>query len=159
MTGLRATRIRTVLAAAGVAGLVFLTGCDAPLRSLPSTPPPSEAPAGCSGFSLRVAFLDQGESAEIGRGELTLLADDPAVGLHFAKPYTIEVPAGGANLDVPGLRPTVGVFVSNLGFSTLGEGFRQTMTIEWLSELEVRAIEPGCEPLLVSCDQAGCTGP
>ncbi len=94
----------------------------------------------------------------IARGELTLDTEDPDVGLEFVSPYTIEVPAGGANLDVPGLRPTIGAFVSDLAFAPLGDGFRQTMTIEWISELEVRAGGPDCEPVGVSCDLAGCAG-
>ncbi|MDE2659501.1 MAG: hypothetical protein OXI45_04760 [Acidobacteriota bacterium] len=88
---------------------------------------------------------------------MTLEAEDPEVGLELVSPYTIQVPDGGANLDIPGLRPTVGVFVSNLEFSTVGEGFRQAMTIEWISELEVRAGGPGCEPVSVSCDLRGCS--
>ena len=108
-------------------------------------------------MSLQVAFLGQGDAAEIARGELTLVAAGPDVGLRFAKPYTIEVPDGGANLDVPGLRPTVGVFVSDLAFAAEGDGFRQTMTLEWISELEVRAGTAGCEPVSVSCDLSGCT--
>ena len=170
MSALRATRVRTALTAAGIAGLLALTGCSggstpatlppapAPPPPAPPTPPPPEPLPACSGVALEVAFLDQGEAAEIARGELTLRADDPEVGLHFVKPYTIEVPEGGANLDVPGLRPTIGVFVSDLGFAPLGDGFRQTMTIEWLSSLEVRAGTVGCEPVTVSCDLEGCAG-
>ncbi len=155
---------RSVLAAATVAGLVFLTGCDAPLRMIvpeppPPEPPPPEPPPPCSEFSLQVAFLGQGETAEIRRGELTLDVDHPHPRLVLYSPYTTQVPDGGANLDIPGLRPTVGVFVSNLAFAPTEAGFRQTMTLEWLSELEVGAFEPGCDPLRVSCDQAGCTGP
>ena len=79
--------------------------------------------------------------------------------LHFQAPYTIQVPDGGANLDLEGLRPTLGVFVSDLAFAVLGDGYRQTMTLEWLSELELYALEPNCDPLTVSCDASGCTGP
>ena len=32
------------------------------------------------------------------------------------------------------------------------------MTVEWISELEVRAGGPDCEPVRVSCDLAGCAG-
>ena len=67
------------------------------------------------------------------------------------------MPDGGANLDVPSLRPTIGVFVSDLAFSPLGDGFRQTMTVEWLANLEVTAGTAGCEPVAVSCDLAGCS--
>ena len=152
-------------------GTLSLAGCTG--SSTPATPPPAPAPAPapappappppepldpCTGVSLRVGFLGQGDAAEIARGELTLLAADPEVGLHFVKPYTIEVPEGGANLDVPGLRPTVGVFVSDLAFAAEGDGFRQTMTLEWISELEVRAGTAGCEPVTVSCDLRGCAG-
>jgi hypothetical protein len=87
---------------------------------------------------------------------LTLDAEDPDVGLEFVSPYTIQIPDGGANLDPPGLRPTVGVFLSDLEFLPVGGGFRQTMTVEWLSNLEVQLRTPGCEPVSVSCDLAGC---
>lgn len=145
------------------AGLVSLLGCGggdanpaAPV--LPAPPPPL-----CSQTSLEVAFLGQGASPEISRGILTLEAPDLRTSLHFLAPYTILVPDGGANLDVPGLRPTLGVFVSDFAFAVLGDGnYRQTVTLEWLSELDeldVRAYEPNCEPLIVRCDASGCTGP
>ena len=148
---------RSFLAAAAVVGLVFLTGCDAPPRMIVPEPPPPEPPPPCSGFSLQVAFLGQGEAAGIGRGELMLDVDHPHPTLVLQSPYTTQVPDGGANLDIPGLRPTVGVFLSNLAFESTDRGFRQTMTLEWLSELKVRALEPGCDPLHVSCDLSGCT--
>ncbi len=167
MSALRPTRIRTALGTAGIAGVLALTGCSdgstpatlppAPAPTTPAPPPP-EPSSICGVVSLGVTFLSPGDAAGIARGELTLRADDPEVGLHFAKPYTVEVPAGGANLDVPGLRPTIGVFVSNLGFATEGDGFRQTMTLEWISELEIRAGTAGCEPISVSCDLRGCAG-
>jgi len=138
------------------AGLVALAGCTEVSPGTPA-PAPAEPVAVCGVSSLRVDVLDPGGAAGIVRAELTLEAEDPAVGLELVSPYTIQVPDGGANLDIPGLRPTVGVFVSNLEFSTVGEGFRQAMTIEWISELEVRAGGPGCEPVSVSCDLRGCS--
>ena len=159
--------IGTALIAVGTLSLLGCTGSSTPAAPPPAPAPPAPAPPApppppepadpCTGVSLRVGFLGQGDAAGIGRGELTLDADDPEVGLHFASPYTIEVPEGGANLDVPGLRPTVGVFVSDLAFAAEGDGFRQTMTLEWISELEVRAGTAGCEPVSVSCDLSGCT--
>ena len=158
--------IGTALIAVGTLSYLGCTGSStpavpppapAPPTPAPPAPPPSPEPLGpCTGVSLRVAFLGQGDAAGIGRGELTLDAGHPDVGLDFAAPYTIQVPDGGANLDIPGLRPTVGVFVSNLAFSPLGDGFRQTMTLEWISKLEVRAGPAGCEPVSVSCDLQGC---
>lgn len=145
-------RNRSALAAAGVAGLVFLTGCDAPSRMI--VPEPSPPPPSCNGFSLQVAFLSRGGTDEIARGELSLEAEVLGASLHFLSPYTIQVPEGGANLDIPGLRPTLGVFMSNLAFTPLGDGFRQTMTLEWLDELEVVSNHPGCEQLSVSCDRS-----
>ena len=109
-------------------------------------------------MSLQVAFLGPGDASVLAHGKLTLDAADPDVGLEFAAPYTIQVPDGGANLDVPGLRPTIGVFVSDLSFMPLGEGFRQMMTIEWIAELEVRAGGRDCAPVSVSCDLTGCAG-
>ena len=143
-------------------GTLWLPGCTG--SSTPATPPSASAPPAprpeplepCTGVSLEVAFLGSDTAAGIANGKLTLDADDPETALDFVRPYTIQVPDGGANLDIPGLRPTVGVFVSNLGFSTLGEGFRQTMTLEWISELEVRAGGADCEPVSVSCDLRGC---
>ena len=159
---------RVAIAAVPLAGIVLLAGCGdgstpavpAPAPAPPAvpTPPAPDPPIRCGVRSLRVDFLGPGAAAGIARGELTLDTAAPDVGLEFAAPYTIQVPAGGANLDIPGLRPTVGVFVSDLGFSILGEGFRQTMTVEWLSKLEVHAGSPGCDPVVVSCDLRGCTG-
>ena len=141
------------------AGLCFLLGCgggSAPPVSpvLPAPPPPL-----CTSVKLEVDFLGPGASPEISRGRLTLEAPDLRTSLQFRAPYTIQVPDGGANLDIPGLRPTLGVFVSDLAFSVLGDGYRQTVTLEWLSELEIAAWEPDCEPIIVTCDRGGCTGP
>ena len=151
------------------AGTLWLAGCSD--GSTPATPPPAPAPPPappapappepeepCGGVSLEVAFLGSDSAAGIASGNLTLDAGDPETALDFVRPYTIQVPDGGANLDIPNLRPTIGVFVSNLEFSTLGEGFRQTMTLEWISELEVRARAPDCEPISVTCDLGGCGG-
>lgn len=104
-------------------------------------------------------FLGRGASPEISRGRLILESTRLDTSVHFQAPYEVVVPDGGANLDVPGLRPTLGVFVSDLAFDVLGSGYRQTMTLEWLSELELQALEPNCPPLTVSCDASGCTGP
>ena len=104
-------------------------------------------------------FLGRGDSPGISRGRLTLASTRLDTSVHFQAPYEVLVPDGGANLDVPGLRPTLGVFVSDLAFDVLGSGYRQTMTLEWLSELEFYALEPNCPPLSVSCDASGCTGP
>lgn len=145
--------------------LAGCTGGAAPSPPVPApapapTPAPEPAPEPlepCQGVSLWVDFQGPVESAGLARGALTFETRDPNAGLDFAAPYTIQVPNGGANLDVPGLRPTIGVFVSNLGFSPLGAGFRQTMTIEWLSSLEVRAGTAHCEPVSVSCDLSACS--
>ena len=157
------TRLHTALITTGLVLLAGCTGSSTPgtpaAPAPPPTAPPTPAPDPCAGVSLQVAFLGQGDAAGIARGELTFDTANPDAGLEFASPYTIQVPGGGANLDIPGLRPTVGVFVSNLGFSPLGDGFRQTMTVEWLSKLEARARITGCEPITVTCDLQGCTAP
>lgn len=150
-------------------GTLWLPGCTG--SSTPAAPPPAPAPPSappapappepvepCTGVSLEVTFLGSDTAAGIASGDLTLDAGDPETALDFARPYTIQVPDGGANLDIPNLRPTIGVFVSNLKFSTVGEGFRQNMTIEWISELEVRAGGPDCAPVTVTCDLGGCAG-
>ena len=153
-----------------VSGTLWLPGCSdsstpatpAPAPAPPPAPPAPAPPAPvepCGGVTLEVAFLGSDAAAGIASGNLTLDVDDPETALDFVRPYTIQVPDGGANLDIPGLRPTIGVFVSDLAFMPLGAGFRQTMTIEWISELEVRAGGPDCEPVSVSCDLAGCAAP
>ena len=161
--------MRSVLANAVRAGWIaggFLTlaGCTgsstpaappaapAPAPTPPAPPPPPQPTAPCTG----VTFLGSDASAGVARGSLTLDGGEPDTALDFARPYTIQTPDGGANLDIPGLRPTIGVFVSDLAFTPLGDGFRQTMTLEWISELEVRAGGPGCEPVSVSCNLRGC---
>lgn len=159
-----ASVIRTALIPAGLMVLAGCTGSSpgtpAPVPAPPPAPPPppAEPVAVCGVSSLRVDVLGAGGATGIVRAELTLEAEDPGVGLEFVSPYTIQVPDGGANLDIPGLRPTIGVFVSDLAFMPLGEGFRQSMTLEWISELEVRAGGPDCEPVSVSCDLSGCGG-
>ena len=158
---------RTGLTVAGILALAGCTGSSTPAPPTPAPAPPPAAPAPpapeppdpCSGLSLEMAFLGSDSAAGIASGRLTLDAGEPETALDFVRPYTIQVPDGGANLDVPGLRPTIGVFVSDLAFMPLGAGFRQTMTIEWISELEVRAGRPGCEPVSVSCDLGGCAAP
>lgn len=152
--------IRTALIPAGLMALAGCTGSSPGSGALTPAPLPAppEPTAVCGVSALRLDFLGPGGAAGIVRAELTLEAEDPGVGLEFASPYTIQVPDGGANLDIPGLRPTIGVFVSDLAFMPLGNGFRQTMTLEWISELVVRAGGPDCEPVSVSCDLAGCSG-
>ena len=168
MTTLLTRGLWTVLFAVGSLSFAVCTGSSTPAAPAgaptpsptpaPPAPPSPEPPDPCTGVLLDVRFLGQGEAVGIGRGELTLDAEDPEVGLDIVAPYTIQVPEGGANLDIPNLRPTIGVFVSNLSFSSLGDGFQQTMTVEWLSNLEIRAGTEDCEPVTVSCDLAGCSG-
>ena len=138
-----------------------LAGCDD--GDLPRTtpaPPPPEMPAVCDGPSLEVTLVAANDAAGTARGELALDAADPATALDFVRPYAIVVPAGGANLDIPGLSPTVGVFVSGLRYESTESGFRQTMNLEWLGELVLRAAAPDCAPVVVSCDTSGCvSGP
>ena len=154
----------TAVLAVGTLSLAACTGSSTPATAVgaptpaPPAPPSPEPLDPCTDVSLDVRFLGQGEAAGIGRGELTLHAKVPEVGLDIAAPYTIQVPEGGANLDISNLRPTIGVFLSNLGFSSLDDGFQQTMTVEWLSNLEIRAGTEGCEPVTVSCNLAGCSG-
>ena len=157
MTVRLARGIGTSLIAIGTLWLPGCTGSSTP--AAPPAPAPPEPLEPCGGVSLEVAFLGSDATAGIARGHLTLDAGDPETALDFVRPYTIQVPDGGANLDVPGLRPTIGVFVSDLAFMPLGAGFRQAMTIEWISELEVRAGGSDCEPVSVSCDLAGCAAP
>ena len=161
-----ATAFRAGLMVSGLLALAGCTGSSTPAPPAPApapppappAPPAPEPPDPCSGLSLEVAFLGSDSAAGIASGRLTLDAGDPETALDFVRPYTVQVPDGGANLDIPGLRPTIGVFVSDLAFMPLGAGFRQTMTIEWISELEIRAGGPGCEPVSVSCDLGGCGG-
>ena len=161
-----ATAFRGGLMVTGLLALAGCTGSSVPAPPAPAPAPPPAPPAPpapepvdpCTGLSLEVAFLGSDTAAGIATGNLTLDTGDPETALDFVRPYTIQAPDGGANLDLPGLRPTVGVFLSDLAFMPLGAGFRQTMTLEWISELEIRAGGPDCEPVSVSCDLAGCRG-
>ncbi len=109
------------------------------------------------GDLLDVEFLGRNDAAQTSLGKLTFQAlDESGAVLHFAQPYTILVPDGGANLDVPGLFPTVGVFVSDLRFAREDGWFEQTAMLEWLAELEIRATASGCDPVEISCDAFGC---
>lgn len=146
-------------------GLVHCGGDGSRPTSLPAArravspvtePPVTEPPDPCDALSLEIGFLGADQTAGTARGALALAAPDPATALDFVRPYAILVPDGGANLDPPGLRPTVGVFVSDLRFEREGDGFRQAMTVEWIGALEVRATAPGCDPVSVSCDDRRC---
>ena len=144
--------------AVGVA--VLTSACeDAPTTPTPVPAPPAlpePQPPGC-GDLLEVEFVGRNEAAGTAMGELTLRAlDEWGATLDFVRPYAILVPEGGANLDIPGLSPTVGVFVSELRFEPEDGWFQQTATLEWVAELEVRATAAGCEPAVVSCDSSGC---
>ena len=164
-----ARRARRLLRGAGllptlaVGVAVLMSGCDdAPTTPapplVPTQPaPPEPQPPGCSDL-LEVEFVGRNEAAGTAMGELTLRAlDESGATLDFVRPYAILVPEGGANLDVPGLSPTVGVFVSDLRFEPEDGWFQQTATLEWVTDLEVQATAAGCDPAVVWCDSTGCT--
>ena len=166
-----ARRARPPVRAAGllrtlaVGGAVLISACeDAPTTPAPvplstQPAPPEPQPPGCSDL-LELEFVGRNEAAGAAMGELTLRAlDESGATLDFVRPYAILVPEGGANLDVPGLSPTVGVFVSELRFEPEDGWFQQTATLEWVSDLEVRATAAGCDPAVALCDSAGCTTP
>ena len=144
--------------AVGVA--VLTSACeDAPTTPAPVPAPPAlpePQPPGC-GDLLEVEFVGRNEAAGTAMAELTLRAlDESGATLDFVRPYAILVPEGGANLDIPGLSPTVGVFVSDLRFHPEDGWFEQTAMLEWVTDLEIRAMAAGCEPAVVSCDSSGC---
>ena len=102
-------------------------------------------------------FLGRNDAAGTARGALTFQAlDDSGAALDFVGPYTILIPDGGENLDVPGLFPTTGTFVSDLRFVQEEGWFQQTAMLEWVADLEIRATAAGCDPVVVSCDSFGC---
>ena len=147
-----------VATALGVLGPGGCGGESSPTSPAPvRTPRPEEVPPDCAGLGLEVAHSGRNEAAGTSLGVLTLTAPDPGTALDFVRPYTIVVPDGGANLDIPGLSPTVGIFVSDLRFESLGDGFRQTMRLEWFDELALRATAPDCDPVVLSCDDTRCT--
>ena len=161
-------RARLLLRGAGllrtlaVGGVFLVSACeDAPTTPSPTpipAPPalPEPQPPGC-GDLLEVEFVGRNEAAGTAMGELTLRAlDESDAMLDFVRPYAILVPEGGANLDIPGLSPTVGVFVSDLRFHPEDGWFEQTAMLEWVTDLEIRATAAGCEPAVVSCDSSGC---
>ena len=123
----------------------------------PSPPPPP--PVDCSELA-GVEFLGRNDAAGTARGALTLQAlDESGATLDFVRPYTILIPDGGENLDVPGLLPTTGTFVSDLRFVQEEGWFQQTAMLEWVADLEIRATAAGCDPVVVSCDSFGCANP
>ncbi len=142
-----------VLGPGGCGGESSPTSPDPASRTLP----PAEVPPDCAGLALEVALSGRNEAAGTSLGVLTLTAPDPDTALDFVRPYTIVVPDGGANLDLPGLSPTVGIFVSDLRFESLGDGFRQTMRLEWFDELALRATAPDCDPVVLASDDTRCT--
>ena len=116
-------------------------------------------PPDCSEL-VDVGFVGRNMAAGTGTGELTFQAlDESGATLDFVGPYTILVPDGGENLDLPGLFPTTGTFVSDLRFVQEEGWFRQTATLEWVADLEIRATAAGCDPVVVSCDSFGCAKP
>ena len=164
-----ARRARRLLRSAGLVGTLavgvalLMSACeDGPTTPapppVPTQPaPPEPQPPDCSDL-LEVEFVGRNQAAGTAMGELTLRAlDESGATLDFVRPYAILLPEGGANLDVPGLSPTVGVFVSELRFQPEDGWFQQTATLEWVTDLEVRATAAGCDPAVVLCDSTGCT--
>ena len=148
-----------LLRAIAVGGVFLVSACeDTPVTPTPAPvpAPPEPQPPGC-GDLLELEFFGRNEAAGTAMGELTLRAlDEWGATLDFVRPYAILVPEGGANLDIPGLSPTVGVFVSDLRFHPEDGWFEQTAMLEWVADLEVRATAAGCEAAVVSCDSSGC---
>ncbi len=91
------------------------------------------------------------------RGALRLSSANPDTALDLMKPRITVVPEGGANLDTPNLEPTTGIFVSNLRFAPEGDGFVQSMDVEWIGDLEILAGRPGCSAIAARCDANGCS--
>ena len=146
---------------------LLLPACeDTPVSSSPApapspAPPPASPPPppDCSELA-DVEFLGRNAPAGTARGRLTFAAlDESGATLDFVRPYTILIPDGGENLDVPGLFPTTGTFVSDLRFVQEEGWFQQTAMLEWVADLEIRATAAGCDPVAVSCDSFGCAGP
>ena len=161
-----ARRARRLLPSVGllrtlaVGGAVLVSACeDRPTAPapVPTQPSPLEPqPPDCSDL-LELEFVGRNEAAGTAMGELTLRAlDESGATLDFIRPYTIMIPDGGANLDIPGLSPTVGVFVSDLRFDPGDGWFQQTATLEWVADLEIRVTASGCDPAVVLCDSFGC---
>ena len=155
-----------LLSALFVGAALFLPACEdtpatpaPPPSPAPAPPPPPPAPPplpDCSELA-NVEFLGRNDAAGTARGALTFQAlDESEATLDFVRPYTIQVPDGGENLDIPGLLPTTGTFVSDLRFVQEEGCFQQTATLEWVADLEIRATAAGCGAVLVSCDSAGC---
>lgn len=129
----------------------------APPPAPPPSPPPAPSPPPDCGELADVEFLGRNDAAGTARGALTFQAlDDSGAALDFVRPYTILIPNGGENLDVPGLFPTTGTFVSDLRFVQEEGWFQQTAMLEWVADLEIRATAAGCDPVVVSCDSFGC---
>ncbi len=156
-------RFLTLLAAA--AGLLLpVTGCDdggapapiapAPTPPPPTTPAPEPEPSTCGGILVAEVFDSGGRPFSV--AEVVLQAH-PDTELEIVSPYTVVVPDGGDNLDVPGLRPTVGAFFSGFGFRRFpGGGIHQTFRVQWTGTLELRAEAPDCPPFSVTCTSAQC---
>ena len=153
--------MRRVARAVALSSVLCLPGCGAG-GSGPAVPGPppvaSPAPDPCESMRLEVELLLRETDQHVAKGEMTLVAVDAETALDIMSPYTIVIPDGGANLDVPGLSPTVGVFVSAFEFERLGEGFRQSMSVEWTGTLQIRAEGPRCPPLEVRCEAGRCVG-
>ena len=137
---------------AGTGGERLRSDWTSPLMAATLAPLPPE----CSDL-VQVAFLGRNEAAQTALGELTFEAlDGSEAALDFVRPYRVLIPDGGANLDVAGLLPTIGTFVSNLRLVQEDGWFQQTAQLEWLGDLEVRATASGCAPVVVSCDSFSC---
>lgn len=149
--------------ALAVAGLsMALTGCgaggasapSAPVPAPPTAPAPEPEPSTCGGI-LFAEVLDSG-GRPFSVGEVVLQAH-PETSLEIVRPYTVVVPDGGDNLDVPGLRPTVGAFFSDFGFGRFpAGGIHQRVRVQWRGTLELRAEAPDCPPFTVTCTAERC---
>lgn len=154
--------VRVLLAGLAAASLLSCGAGGAnvpssPAPAPPSTTPPEPPPRACDDVQL-VAEVFDSAGRPFSVGEVTLRSPDPETAIDILGPYTVVVPDGGENLDRPGLRPTVGLFVSGLGFERLPEGgLHQTFRVNWQGSLSLRAETPGCPSTTVTCTAAGCT--
>ena len=119
-----------------------------------STPP---APDFCGETTQLWGVLGPAGSSGIASAQITLRTPDAAAALNLVAPYVLEVPDGGANLDVPGLRPTVGVFASDFAFREVGACFEQSVRLEWAGELHLVATGAGRDLLTLRCDSERCS--
>ncbi len=86
------------------------------------------------------------------RGRISIRYRDPGTVVNLLSPYF-----GSAYSDIRVI-PRPLVFLQGFRSETTGDGFLQELTLDWLGDLELEIVPPGCPVVVVRCNPRGCAG-